>query len=108
MAEAADGQLTSREVLRRKEMTGTKNCKQGQRRIVIATLLSCLLSASVVLTACGNAGDGAGGEDHFGYAVDEYLITTNAASAVGASSDAQLVTGRLYPGVYVNGPYLQS
>lgn len=104
MAEAADGQLTSREVLRRKEMTGTKNCKQGQRRIVIATLLSCLLSASVVLTACGNAGDGAGGEDHFGYAVDEYLITTNAASAVGASSDAQLVTGRLYPGVYVNGP----
>lgn len=85
-------------------MTTTRNYRRGKRNAVVTAVLSCVLSASVALTACGSTGDGGTAGDHFGYALDEYLLTTNSASAAGASSDAQVVTGRLYPGVYVNGP----
>ena len=85
-------------------MTTTRNYRRGKRNAVATAVLSCVLSASVALTACGSTGDGVTAGDHFGYALDEYLLTTNSASAAGASSDAQVVTGRLYPGVYVNGP----
>lgn len=85
-------------------MITTIKYRQGKRSTVAAAVLSCVLSASVALTACGSTGDGVAAGDHFGYALDEYLLTTNSASAAGASSGAQVVTGRLYPGVYVNGP----
>lgn len=96
--------VLAQEMLRHNDMTTTRNYRRGKRNAVATAVLSCVLSASVALTACGSTGDGVTAGDHFGYALDEYLLTTNSASAAGASSDAQVVTGRLYPGVYVNGP----
>ncbi len=85
-------------------MVGKKKKKLSERSTSRFAAFGCLLTASLVFTACGSDSDVTPAEDHFGYAVDEYLITTNSASATGVSSDAQLITGRLYPGVYVNGP----
>lgn len=68
---------------------------------------------AVTLAACspgpdGDAGgDGAGGAqstDHFGYLVDTALLTTNSGSEVGASSNTEVLSGRLYPAVFVPGP----
>ncbi|QGU07545.1 Bacterial extracellular solute-binding protein, family 5 [Corynebacterium occultum] len=42
--------------------------------------------------------------DHFGYALSTPLRTTNAASLVGASTSAQLLSVRIFPSVYVAGP----
>ncbi|KKO85033.1 peptide ABC transporter [Corynebacterium ulcerans] len=69
--------------------------------------LAAVLVSSVLLTACGSDStrDGtAGNGKHFGYAVDDYLVTTNAGTNVGVSTNAQLMAGRLYPSAYVSGP----
>lgn len=65
------------------------------------------------LAACSPGSDGgAGGDrademrstDHFGYLVDTALLTSNAGSEVGASSNTEALSGRLYPAVFVPGP----
>lgn len=68
------------------------------------------LAASLSLAACGGSADGGKGaagdqsSDHFGYMVNSRLVTSNAASAFGASTNAQLLSARLYPGAFVPGP----
>ncbi len=64
--------------------------------------------ASLALAACGSdTGEGdqqAGNADHFGYVVASRLVTTNAASAFGAASNAHVLSNRLYPAAFVPGP----
>ncbi|AEQ06724.1 ABC transporter substrate-binding protein [Corynebacterium pseudotuberculosis] len=69
--------------------------------------LAAVIASSVLLTACGSDGarnGAAGNSKHFGYAVDDYLVTTNAGTNLGISTNAQLMAGRLYPSAYVSGP----
>lgn len=68
--------------------------------------MSAMLGISLTLTSCGfgSNSDDANSHDYFGYAIDDYLITTNVSTTVGFSSNAHQLVGRLYPGVYVNGP----
>lgn len=47
-------------------------------------------------------------EAEFGFAVDVPLITTNAASTVGASTHAEQLASRLYPPVFAHGPQGQT
>ncbi|WKD61333.1 Bacterial extracellular solute-binding protein, family 5 [Corynebacterium ciconiae DSM 44920] len=47
-------------------------------------------------------------QDVFGYAVDTPLVTTNAASTIGASTNAEQLASRLYPPVFVHGPQGQT
>lgn len=68
-------------------------------------------AVAVALTgvaACGNhRGDSSSESDAagtFGYQVSGDLLTTNAGSLEGSSTQAQVLSGRLYPGVYVPGP----
>ncbi|MDU0477821.1 ABC transporter substrate-binding protein [Staphylococcus chromogenes] len=42
--------------------------------------------------------------DHFGYAVGSPLLTTNASSMLGASTNADIIGGRVFPAVFVTGP----
>ncbi|RNE49741.1 ABC transporter substrate-binding protein [Corynebacterium alimapuense] len=42
--------------------------------------------------------------DHFAYLVDAPLVTTNTGSNTGSSTNAEVLAGRLYPGVFVPGP----
>lgn len=73
-----------------------------------------LAAVGVALAACspaeepGETGGDAEADfvstDHFGYQVNKPLLTTNAGSAIGASVNAHLIAGRLYPAVYVPGP----
>lgn len=60
----------------------------------------------VVLTSVGACSgiDDAGEEPGFGYLVPTPLVTTNAGSLEGRSTQAQLLSTALYPGVYVPGP----
>lgn len=74
---------------------------------VRSTLTAVTLTAVLGVTACTSAEDSENPEsswDHFGYAVDTPLLTTNAGSLLGASTDAQLLSVRLYPSIYVAGP----
>ncbi|AIT61206.1 ABC transporter substrate-binding protein [Corynebacterium doosanense] len=69
-----------------------------------------LAATALLTTACSGDGAPLGAEDqestadHFGYQVNESLVTTNAASSAGASTNAQLVSARVYPGAFVEGP----
>ncbi|QPK84306.1 peptide ABC transporter [Corynebacterium qintianiae] len=59
------------------------------------------------LAACSGIDAGTTEEqagNHFGYQVPVELSTTNAGTEVGASEFAQMLSGRLYPGVFVPGP----
>lgn len=62
-----------------------------------------LVAGMLSMTACAP-----GGEDDnpgsFGYQLSNELRTTNAGSLEGRSLQAQQLSGRLYPGVYVPGP----
>lgn len=65
------------------------------------------LSAVLGVTACTPAPeteDELATTDHFGYALSTPLRTTNAASLVGASTSAQLLSVRVFPSIYVAGP----
>jgi peptide/nickel transport system substrate-binding protein len=75
-----------------------------------AAVAAVLTSAALVACSPGSGGgDGDSGgavqsTDHFGYLVDTALLTTNAGSEVGASSNTEALSGRLYPAVFVPGP----
>ncbi|SER46091.1 Bacterial extracellular solute-binding protein, family 5 [Corynebacterium cystitidis DSM 20524] len=67
------------------------------------------LSAATLLFGCAETPvSGPGPElkstDHFGYQVAVPLLTTNAGSEVGVSTNAHLLSVRLYPAVFVPGP----
>lgn len=77
----------------------------------MAGLLAAATAFSVA--ACADNGDSstqttsdgpAPSTDFFGYKVDSGLKTTNAASAFGSANNAEVLSGRLYPAVYVPGP----
>ena len=67
-------------------------------------------ATALSLAACTDSGEGpatAAGEsstDHFGYLLDTALVTSNAATLVGATSNTEALSGRLYPAVFVPGP----
>lgn len=66
--------------------------------------VAALAAAAVLnLTACAGIDEG-GDETSFGYLVPTPLVTTNAGSLEGRSTQAQLLSTALYPGVYVPGP----
>lgn len=74
---------------------------------VVAALTAVTLAACSPGSGGGAGGDGADGAestDYFGYLVDTALLTTNAGSEVGASSNTEALSGRLYPAVFVPGP----
>ena len=67
--------------------------------------------AALVLGACSDGGGTPEVEpevpqstDYFGYLVDTPLLTSNAGSEVGASSNTEALSGRLYPAIFVPGP----
>lgn len=73
-------------------------------RTVLAVLTALTL---VTLTACSTGPEepsAAKTAEHFGYLVNAPLETTNAAGNLGVSTNAQLLSGRLYPAVFVPGP----
>lgn len=66
-----------------------------------------LTGLSLLLAACSStdqAGEQKSNQDFFGYAISDPLVTTNAGSMVGYSTNATKFAGRLYPGAYVQGP----
>ena len=74
---------------------------------VVAALTAVTLAACSPGSGGGTGGDGsdeAESTDYFGYLVDTALLTTNAGSEVGASSNTEALSGRLYPAVFVPGP----
>lgn len=73
--------------------------KTTVRRGVAALTAAAVMS----LTACAGIDDGEN-EASFGYLVPTPLYTTNAGSLEGRSTQAQLLSTALYPGVYVPGP----
>lgn len=79
-----------------------------QRRFGARSLgvLAAAVLAGVGLVSCAG-GDGQSEESsasQFAYQVPVALTTTNAGSDVGVSQFAQMLSGRLYPGVFVPGP----
>jgi len=83
--------------------------KSGARGVAAAVAFA--VGASL-LVACSEEGaqpaapeEGAvASTDFFGYLLDTTLPTSNAASRVGASSNTEALSGRLYPAVFVPGP----
>lgn len=90
-----------------------RHCALGVAAAVVATAL-----AAGTLAGCsafdggqsgsGKASSGPASTDYFGYLTDSGLETTNAASAFGIATGAQVLSGRLYPAPFVSGPYGQS
>ncbi|WP_169744856.1 ABC transporter substrate-binding protein [Corynebacterium humireducens] len=79
-------------------------------RQLVGVTVAVLTTLSLVACSGGPA-DGTGEEpaavqstDFFGYLVDTPLLTTNAGSEVGSSSNTEALSGRLYPAVFVPGP----
>lgn len=70
--------------------------RKGTAQVVAA-------ATTIALAACVGL-DSGGGEKSFGYLVPTPLVTTNAGSLQGRSTQAQLLSTALYPGVYVPGP----
>ncbi|AZA11541.1 ABC transporter substrate-binding protein [Corynebacterium gerontici] len=80
------------------------SANQTQRRV--GALGAALMLAAGTLSACGQGSESepTPSNEIFGYAVDENLQTTNAGSALGASTKAQLLAARIYPGPFTQGP----
>lgn len=77
---------------------------QGVLRPVLAVIT---VVTTLVLAACSGEPEEPPvpePEEQFGYLVNSPLETTNAGSDVGVSTNAQLLSGRLYPAVFVPGP----
>lgn len=66
------------------------------------TLVALGTVLSLTLIACGSSEEEVDNSLH--YVVNAELVTTNAGSAVGYSTDSALLTDRLYPAAYINGP----
>ncbi|AKK03272.1 ABC transporter substrate-binding protein [Corynebacterium epidermidicanis] len=69
-----------------------------------AAKIAVALVAVVTLSSCGGGKLSQPPIDHFGYAVGTPLLTTNAATTLGASTNADIIGGRMFPAVFVKGP----
>ncbi|WP_444230277.1 ABC transporter substrate-binding protein [Corynebacterium durum] len=67
-----------------------------------AAIVGAIVACATSLVACSSGNDR--DIDHFGYGLSTPLFTTNAGTNVGASTQADLLAGRLYPPVFVVGP----
>ena len=67
-----------------------------------AAMVGVIVACATSLVACSSGNDR--DIDHFGYGLSTPLFTTNAGTNVGASTQADLLAGRLYPPVFVVGP----
>ncbi len=83
----------------------------GARRGFLAAVTAVSMLALAACTGGQDGADGGSGDsaapqstDYFGYLVDTELITSNAATDIGASSNTEALSGRLYPAVFVPGP----
>lgn len=84
------------------------------RRGVTAALVATVLTVPIVTACSGSGSEGVDhipaepseptSLDHFGYQVNQPLVTTNAGTQVGVAANAHLIAGRLYPAAYVPGP----
>ncbi|MHA2789101.1 ABC transporter substrate-binding protein [Corynebacterium sp. S7] len=79
------------------------------KRFKTMTALAGMVTAASILAGCSLSGPTSvfsepGSKDMFGYQISQELITSNAGSNVGVSTNAQLLSGRLYPAVFVAGP----
>lgn len=92
--------------MKNKGSAATRNSAYARGRNAWSKLLAPVLSSALLLSACSSNDQMLVEEStgYFGYAVDSVLVTTNAGSAVGASTDAQVLSGRLYPSSHVTGP----
>lgn len=82
----------------------SRNRVAGRRSLAA---LSAAALVGLALSACSAAGDDMPAEEsteHFAYQVPSRLTTSNAGSDVGASELAQMLSARVYPGVFVPGP----
>lgn len=88
-----------------------KNRANAAQRV--AAGIAAAIVAGATLAGCGSqGGDDAApvnpgpppSTDYFGYQVASRLVTTNAGSAFGTASNAQVLSSRLYPGAFVTGP----
>ncbi|AIG64049.1 peptide ABC transporter [Corynebacterium atypicum] len=72
----------------------------------MGAVITVLLVAASVMSACSKEDSASLGENTAfpAYVVSSPLATTNAASLLGSSTNAELVAGRLYPAVYTPGP----
>lgn len=69
------------------------------------TLLSALCLGTISLAACSSDDvTSHASYDDPAYVLSSEVATVNAGSVLGASTNAELVSGRVYPGVYVPGP----
>lgn len=71
------------------------------RRTAALALAAATLGAA---SACSAAEKAKPLVDHFGYAVGSPMLTSNASSMLGASTNADIVGGRVFPAVFVTGP----
>lgn len=72
------------------------------RRPAVLLTATALTFGVVACTSDDGAEDAA--DPLFGYALPRPIVTLNAASALGAATDAAKVSARLYPGAYLTGP----
>ncbi|WP_342319846.1 ABC transporter substrate-binding protein [Corynebacterium mayonis] len=69
--------------------------------------IGAIVGAGLVLSSCSESARPASDDssrDHFGYELPVNVTTTNAGTLVGSTELAQMLSGRLYPGVFVPGP----
>lgn len=87
-------------------MVSMRSGSPGHRRLraLVATLTAVALVALAACTPQPDEEAAPDPTDHFGYLLNAPLVTTNAGSQVGVSTNAQLISSRLYPAVFVPGP----
>lgn len=76
---------------------------------LLATFAALATASTLVACGAGDSEDNAApsapvSTDYFGYQAASRLVTTNAASAFGTATNAQVLSSRLYPAAFVPGP----
>lgn len=82
--------------------------RRGRKAVVALTTA---LALTLVSCSAGEKDEGMGEQqgtppstDFFGYQTNSRLVTTNAGTAFGAATNAELLSSRLYPAAFVPGP----
>lgn len=89
-------------------MSHTAHSRPAMRRRASARFIALISALTLSITALASCSSDdikttAGYEDP-AYVLSSEIATVNAGSVLGASTNAELVSGRVYPGVYVPGP----
>ncbi|WP_448853561.1 ABC transporter substrate-binding protein [Corynebacterium frankenforstense] len=86
-------------------MTAAARPGRGRLRAAVAAVLAAATALSLASCSDEEAGEDLGENTGYpAYVVSSPLETTNAASLTGASTNAALISGRVYPAVYTPGP----